>query len=131
MRYSKAYDYFDKASLALNEMRRQVKDEFDGKIMKSGLIIRHLILPQNTNSSIEILDYIKSNLPDTYVSLMAQYTPCGDLSDYTEINRKITKREYDKVLNYALYNSFDKLFIQELSSADKSFIPKFDFTGVL
>ena len=126
MRYSKAYDYFDKASLALNEMRRQVKDEFDGKIMKSGMIIRHLILPQNTNSSIEILDYIKSNLPDTYVSLMAQYTPCGDLSDYPEINRKITKREYDKVLNYALYNSFDKLFIQELSSADKSFIPKFD-----
>ena len=131
MRYSKAYDYFDKASLALKEMRRQVKDEFDGKIMKSGMIIRHLILPQNTNSSIEILDYIKSNLPDTYVSLMAQYTPCGDLSDYPEINRKITKREYDKVLNYALYNSFDKLFIQELSSADKSFIPKFDFTGVL
>ena len=131
MRYSKAYDYFDKASLALNEMRRQVKDEFDRKIMKSGMIIRHLILPQNTNSSIEILDYIKSNLPDTYVSLMAQYTPCGDLSDYPEINRKITKREYDKVLNYALYNSFDKLFIQELSSADKSFIPKFDFTGVL
>ena len=48
-----------------------------------------------------------------------------------EINRKITKREYEKVVNYALDNLFDKLFIQELSSADKSFIPKFDFTGVL
>ena len=131
MRYSKATDYFEKASAALLEMRRQVEDKFDGDIMKSGMIIRHLILPQNTNSSIAVLDFIKSNFPNTFVSLMAQYTPCGDLSEFPEINRKITKREYEKVVNYAFDNSFDKLFIQELSSADKSFIPKFDFTGVL
>lgn len=131
MRYSKAADYFEKASVALLEMRRQVEDKFDGDIMKSGMIIRHLILPQNTNSSIAVLDFIKSSFPDTFVSLMAQYTPCGDLSEFPEINRKITKREYEKVVNYAFDNSFDKLFIQELSSADKSFIPKFDFTGVL
>ena len=131
MRYSKAADYFEEASVALLEMRRQVEDKFDGDIMKSGMIIRHLILPQNTNSSIAVLDFIKSNFPNTFVSLMAQYTPCGDLSEFPEINRKITKREYEKVVNYAFDNSFDKLFIQELSSADKSFIPKFDFTGVL
>lgn len=131
MRYSKAADYFEKASVALLEMRRQVEDKFNGDIMKSGMIIRHLILPQNTNSSIAVLDFIKSNFPYTFVSLMAQYTPCGDLSEFPEINRKITKREYEKVVNYAFDNSFDKLFIQELSSADKSFIPKFDFTGVL
>lgn len=131
MRYSKAADYFEKASAALLEMRRQVEDKFDGDIMKSGMIIRHLILPQNTNSSIAVLDFIKSNFPNTFVSLMAQYTPCGDLSEFPEINRKITKREYEKVVNYAFDNSFDKLFIQELSSADKSFIPKFDFMGVL
>lgn len=131
MRYSKAADYFEKVSAALLEMRRQVEDKFDGDIMKSGMIIRHLILPQNTNSSIAVLDFIKSNFPNTFVSLMAQYTPCGDLSEFPEINRKITKREYEKVVNYAFDNSFDKLFIQELSSADKSFIPKFDFTGVL
>lgn len=131
MRYSKAAGYFEKASVALLEMRRQVEDKFDGDIMKSGMIIRHLILPQNTNSSIAVLDFIKSNFPNTFVSLMAQYTPCGDLSEFPEINRKITKREYEKVVNYAFDNSFDKLFIQELSSADKSFIPKFDFTGVL
>ena len=131
MRYSKAADYFEKASAALFQMRRQVEDKFDGDIMKSGMIIRHLILPQNTNSSIAVLDFIKSNFPNTFVSLMAQYTPCGDLSEFPEINRKITKREYEKVVNYAFDNSFDKLFIQELSSADKSFIPKFDFTGVL
>lgn len=131
MRYSKAADYFEKASAALLEMRRQVEDKFDGDIMKSGMIIRHLILPQNTNSSIAVLDFIKSNFPNTFVSLMAQYTPCGDLSEFPEINRKITRREYEKVVNYAFDNSFDKLFIQELSSADKSFIPKFDFTGVI
>ena len=131
MRYSKAEDYFEKAAPALLEMRHQVEDKFDGDIMKSGMIIRHLILPQNTNSSIAVLDFIKSNFPNTFVSLMAQYTPCGDLSEFPEINRKITKREYEKVVNYAFDNSFDKLFIQELSSADKSFIPKFDFTGVL
>lgn len=131
MRYSKAADYFEKASAALLEMRRQVEDKFDGDIMKSGMIIRHLILPQNTNSSIAVLDFIKSNFPNTFVSLMAQYTPCGDLSEFPEINRKITKREYEKVVNYAFDNSFDKLFIQKLSSADESFIPKFDFTGVL
>ncbi len=131
MRYSKAADYFEKASAALLEMRRQVEDKFDGDIMKSGMIIRHLILPQNPNSSIAVLDFIKSNFPNTFVSLMAQYTPCGDLSEFPEINRKITRREYEKVVNYAFANSFDKLFIQELSSADKSFIPKFDFTGVL
>lgn len=131
MRYSKAADYFEKASAALLEMRRQVEDKFDGDIMKSGMIIRHLILPQNTNSSIAVLDFIKSNFPNTFVSLMAQYTPCGDLSEFPEVNRKITRREYEKVVNYAFDNSFDKLFIQELSSADKSFIPKFDFTGVL
>ena len=99
--------------------------------MKSGMIIRHLILPQNTNSSIEILRFIKENFDDTYVSLMAQYTPCNDLSDYPEIDRKITKREYEKVLGFALENSFEKLFVQELTSADKSFIPPFDFTGVI
>ena len=131
-RYSQAQDYFEKASAAVLEMRRQVNDLFnDDGIMQKGVIVRHLILPQNTNSSIEILKWIKDNLPDTYISLMAQYTPCGDLTGLNEINRRITKREYDKVVNYALLNGFDKLFLQELSSATKNFIPKFDFTGIM
>ncbi|MDE6768028.1 MAG: 4Fe-4S cluster-binding domain-containing protein [Eubacterium sp.] len=131
LRYSKAEDYFDKASAAILEMRRQVEDSFEGDMMKSGLIVRHLILPQNTNSSIAIIDWFKNNLPDTYLSLMAQYVPCGRLDDLPEINRTITKREYDKVVDYALLNAMDKLFIQELSSADAKFIPPFDFTGVI
>lgn len=131
LRYSKAEDYFDKASAAILEMRRQVEDSFEGDMMKSGLIVRHLILPQNTNSSIAIIDWFKNNLSDTYLSLMAQYVPCGRLDDLPEINRTITKREYDKVVDYALFNAMDKLFIQELSSADAKFIPPFDFTGVI
>ena len=129
-RYSSAPDYFEKAAEALGEMRRQVSDKFDGEKMVSGMIIRHLILPSNTNSSLEIIDWLCDNLPDTYVSLMAQYTPVNDLSNYPEINRKITKREYRKVLDYALDKGMEKLFIQERCSADEGFIPDFDFSGI-
>lgn len=132
VRYSKAENYFEKASDAIVEMRRQVTDEFDENgIMKSGLIVRHLILPQNTNSSIEIIKWIKKKLPDTYISLMAQYTPYGDLSHLPEINRKITQREYDKVVDFALSLGCEKIFLQERSSASEKFIPDFDFTGVI
>lgn len=132
LKYSRAENYFEKASEAVVEMRRQVKDSFDeNEIMKSGLIVRHLILPQNTNSSIEIIRWIKENLPDTYVSLMAQYTPCGDLSSLPEMNRKITQREYDKVVSFAFSQGMEKLFLQELSSATEEFIPPFDFSGVI
>lgn len=131
LKYSKAEDYFEKASLAIKEMRRQVSDTFENGMMKSGLIVRHLILPRNTNSSLEIIDWFKDNLPDTYLSLMAQYVPCGDLTDYPEINRKITQREYDKVVEYALNSGLEKIFVQELQSADKKFIPPFNFEGVV
>ena len=132
-KYSAAENYFEIAVKAISEMRNQQKEDvFDKRgIMQKGLIIRHLILPSNTNSSLEIIKYISENLPNTYLSLMAQYVPCGDLSEYNEINRRITKREYDKVVNFALEKGLDKLFIQELSSADEKFIPAFDFSGVL
>lgn len=131
LRYARAADYFDKAAAAVLEMRRQVEDVFDGGRMKSGVIVRHLILPQNTNSAMEIIDWLGENLPHTYISLMAQYVPCGNLEPLPELNRTITKREYDKVVNYAIDKGMEKLFLQELSSADRKFIPDFDFTGVI
>ena len=131
LRYAKAADYFDKASAAVLEMRRQVEDVFDGGRMKSGVIVRHLILPQNTLSAMEIIDWLGENLSDTYISLMAQYVPCGNLEPLPELNRTITKREYDKVVNYAIDKGMEKLFLQELSSADRKFIPDFDFTGII
>lgn len=132
-KYSKAKEYPTVAIKALDEMRRQVPNDVfdDNAIMQKGMIIRHLILPANTNSSIEVLDYLAEHFKDTYISLMAQYTPCGDLNSYKEINRKITKREYDKVLNHALNLGFDKIFVQELESASEEFIPDFDFRGVI
>lgn len=131
-RYSKAEDYPQKAILALAEMRRQIKaDSFnENAIMQRGLIIRHLILPSNTNSSIEVIDFLAENYKDTYISLMAQYVPCGNLESYQEINRTLTKREYEKVVNYAISKNLDKIFIQELTSADKLYIPSFNFEGI-
>lgn len=132
-KYSKAENYPQVAEAALTEMKRQVKsDVFDDRgIMQKGMIIRHLVLPSNTNASVEALDYLAKNFDDTYISVMAQYVPCGDLSDYKEINRPLTQREYDKVINHILDLGLDKIFVQELEAASDEFIPDFDFTGVV
>lgn len=131
-RYSRAKDYPQVVKAALFEMRRQQpKDIFENGIMKRGMIIRHLILPQNTNSSLEIIDYIKENFESTYLSLMAQYVPCGNLKDFPELQRKITKREYEKVVDYACQKGLQRVFVQELGSADKMYIPPFDLNGVI
>lgn len=131
-RYSRAQDYPDVAKAAIAEMlRQQPQCVIENGLMKKGVIVRHLILPQNTNSSIEIIDYFKNNFKGAYLSLMAQYTPCTDLSEYPEINRKITEREYRKVLDCAVSSGLENVFVQELSSADEIYIPPFDFTGVM
>ncbi len=132
-KYSKAENYPQIAEAALREMKRQVgNDAFNGDgIMQKGMIIRHLVLPSNTNSSVEALDYLAENFSDTYISVMAQYVPCGDLSNYKEINRPLTKREYDKVVNHILDLGLEKIFVQELEAASDEFIPDFDFTGVV
>lgn len=131
-RYSRAMDYPNVVKAALKEMRRQQpEDIFENGMMKKGMIIRHLILPQNTNSSLEIIDYIKENFESTYLSLMAQYVPCGNLKDFPELQRKITKREYEKVVDYACQKGLQRVFVQELGSADKMYIPPFDLNGVI
>ena len=133
LRYSRAEDYPQFAMPALMEMKRQVgNDVFDENgIMKRGMIIRHLVLPGNTNSAIQALDYLAENFGDTYISVMAQYVPCTDLSEYKEINRKITKREYDKVVNHILELGLEKVFLQKLESATEDYIPDFDLSGVV
>lgn len=133
LRYSRAEDYPQFAMPALTEMKRQVgNDVFDENgIMKRGMIIRHLVLPGNTNSAIQALDYLAENFGDTYISVMAQYVPCTDLSEYKEINRKITKREYDKVVDHILELGLEKVFLQKLESATEDYIPDFDLSGVI
>lgn len=132
-KYSKASDYPEVAVKALSEMRRQQKeDAFDEKgIMQKGVIIRHLILPKNTNQSLKIISEIKRLFgKNTYLSLMAQYTPCGEIGAFPELQRKITKREYEKVVAFAEEEGFKNLFLQQLTSSDEEFIPPFDLTGV-
>lgn len=133
LKYSKAEDYPQVAEEAIAEMKRQVgEDVFDENgIMQRGMIIRHLVLPSNTNSSISALDYLAENFGDTYISVMAQYVPCGDLTEYKEINRPLTQREYDKVVNHIFDLGLQKIFVQELEAASDEFIPDFDFTGVV
>ena len=132
-RYSAAEDYFDYAARALLEMKRQCPENiYDSNgLIRKGLIVRHLILPKNTNQSIDILKWIYDNLgEDTAISLMAQYTPYGKIESYPELQRRITAREYNKVLDFALEIGFKNIFTQEFAASSEEFIPDFDLTGV-
>jgi len=131
-KYSRAKDYPTVAVSAIGEMlRQQPENIFDESgIIQKGVIIRHLILPSNTRNSIAVIDMLKENFgTDITVSLMAQYIPCGKAYNFPEINRKITKREYSKVLSY-LESSGLGGYTQELSSATEKYIPDFDLQGV-
>lgn len=132
-KYSGAEDYFRIASEAVLEMQRQVGENvFDANgMMQKGLIIRHLVLPGNISQAMRVMDWVKENLPkETVLSIMSQYTPCGKASDYPTINRKLSRREYDMVLDYAEKLGFENAFIQESGSSSEEFIPDFDLTGI-
>lgn len=120
---SKAVDYFDITSKAIKKMKELKKENLfnDRGILTTGLLIRHLVLPEKTNDSFKILDYIRNNIKDPYISLMSQFTPVGK----GELKRKIYPLEYKLVLNYAQKLGLDKGFFQEFSSADEIFIPNF------
>lgn len=130
-KYSNAENYFEKASKAVLEMQRQVgKSVIKDGIMQKGMIIRHLVLPKNIDQSIKILRWIKDNLPiDTYISLMSQYVPYVK-TEYKELNRRIVTAEYQKVIDEFERLGFENGFMQERSSAQTDFIPKFDLSGV-
>lgn len=131
-RYSGAADYFEYASKAIEEMLRQTGPvELDENgIIRRGTIIRHLILPGCAEESIEIVSYIKEHFPDAWVSLMAQYLPFGSVEGVDELNRRLTQEEYERVADHLCEIGIENGFIQELSSSDESYIPKFDLTGI-
>ncbi len=132
LKYSKAKDYpevSEKAILSCAEAVKQNVFDSDG-IMKKGLIIRHLILPQGTNDAIDVIDWVAHNVPWAVFSLMSQYTPYGDLENYKELNRKLTKREYNKVLDYAADCGIESIYTQDLNSGSEKYIPPFDLSGV-
>ena len=133
-RYSKAKDYFEKTSIAINEMYRQVqKPIFDENgIIKKGVIIRHLMLPGLLFDSKKIIDYIYKTFGDNvYISIMNQYTPMFQSQDYPEINRPLNENHYDTLINYALDLGVKNAFIQEGGTSSKEFVPDFkSFIGI-
>lgn len=132
-RYSRAKDYPSVAKQALSEMVRQqpdvVIDDATGLIQK-GVIVRQLLLPGHVNDAKAVLKYLYDTYHDhVYISMMSQFTPIA-LEDYPEINRTVTKREYERLVNYALEIGITNAFIQEGDVAKDSFIPAFDCEGV-
>ncbi len=129
--YSGAPDYPEHAAAAIRECYlQQPICEFKDGIMRRGLIVRHLLLPQGTGEAIRVFDWVRENTPDAYFSIMSQYTPCGRAENMPIINRRITKREYEKVLCYICNTDFEKVYFQERESSDKKYIPPFDLSGV-
>ena len=132
LKYSLCNNYFETATMAIDEMMRQVGpiQLDDNGIMKKGLIVRVLILPGHIEDSEKVIEYLyKTYKDDIYISIMNQYTPISKCS-YPNLNRKLTDEEYNEVVDYALSLGVNNAFIQEGEAADESFIPDFDI-GVL
>lgn len=132
-RYSRAKDYPSVAKQALSEMVRQqpdvVIDDATGLIQK-GVIVRQLLLPGHVNDAKAVLKYLYDTYHNhVYISMMSQFTPIA-LKDYPEINRTVTRREYERLVDYALEIGITNAFIQEGDVAKDSFIPAFDCEGV-
>ena len=131
LKYSKIDDYFDIATKAILEMYRQVgSPKFDKKgMIKKGLIIRHLVLPNNIENSKQILKWLKDNMnKDVYISVMTQYFPTYKAKEYPEINRKITKEEYEKLENYIYELKIENGYMQDYSEEDEeAYVPKWNY----
>ncbi len=127
-RYTNKENYFSVASDAIKFMMGKKQTVIENSLMKTGVIVRHLILPMSSNDSIEIVKWFISNRKNgAKFSLMAQYTPFGNIENFKELNRKITGREYERVLEVLSTLDENDVFIQERSSAKEDFIPKWDF----
>ena len=131
--YSKAPDYFKVATENIKEMERQVGKAIfneDG-IMQKGIIVRHLILPNEIENSKAVLKWISENLSkDTFISIMAQYFPTYKAKDIERLNRKITKEEYEEVENYMYSLGFENGYMQDLGEHEEEFVPNFNCQNV-
>ena len=131
--YSRAKDYPSVAKQALSEMVRQQPDvviDNATRLIQKGVIVRQLLLPGHVNDAKAVLKYLYDTYHDhVYISMMSQFTPIA-LKDYPEINRTVTRREYERLVDYALEIGITNAFIQEGDVAKDSFIPAFDCEGV-
>ena len=136
------YDAAESRSLTLNcgvQSSEQPKEyEGEGVLMKSGVVVRHLVIPGHADDSKAVLRYLYENYgDDIWISLMSQYTPVGFFADkknddgtYPELFKKVSRDEYDDVVDYAISLGIEKCMIQEEDVANESFIPDFDGSGV-
>ena len=127
-RYSKASDYFDKAKLAIREMYEQVGSEvvYENGVIVSGLIIRHLVLPNDLSETKEVFKFISRDLdPNIHISVMAQYYPTNRAFKNILLNRKITQTEYNRVIYLLERYGLENGWIQELES-NETYRPHFE-----
>lgn len=126
-KYSSVADYFNITSLALKEMYRQVgKPKYNKKgMLKKGVIVRHLVLPNNYQDSKKIINYLYQEYKDNIIlSIMNQYT-ITKITKYPELNQKVDPKEYDNLIDYTYNLGIRNCFTQEEESQSESFIPKF------
>lgn len=132
-KYSKAPDYTRIVKEAIGEMVRQQPDCIfdDDGIMQKGVIVRHLMLPDELSDSKNIIKYLyETYKDDIYISIMSQYTPVGDLTNFPELQKRVRTSDYDRLIDYAVDIGVENAFIQEGESADESFIPDFNGEGI-
>ncbi len=127
-RYTGKENYFEFASKGIDFMinSKPIKFGQDG-LLKQGVLVRHLVLPQAISDSKKIIDWFSNFKDKAYLNLMSQYTPFGDINAFPELKRKITLREYENVLDYAMSLNLNNLFYQDRQSANTEYIPEWDF----
>ncbi len=132
MKYSRVGDYFERACESIEIMQKQVgTSEIVDGIMRKGMSVRHLVLPNALDNTYGVLDWLSKHLDKShYVSLMGQYCPCGKASEYEEIARKLKPIEYKLAMNRAVKLGLENVLVQELDSASGEYIPSFDLGGV-
>lgn len=134
IKYSNAPNYFATATAAIKAMYKQVGPyQMDANgVLKSGVVIRHLLLPNMVANTCKVIDWVAANFAPEQVlfSLMHQYIPYGRAADYPEINRPVTAEEYQQVEKYLFASGIEDGFVQEDEAATTDFIPTFDGTGV-
>jgi putative pyruvate formate lyase activating enzyme len=131
-KYSGCKNYFETATMAIDEMYRQVgKFELDENgLLKKGLVVRVLIIPGEIEDAKKIIEYLyKTYGDDIFISIMNQFTPVNKCK-YDNLNRKVTDSEYEEVINYAANMGITNAFIQDGEAASESFIPEFNIDEV-
>ena len=132
--YSKAPDYPEYAKASIKEMIRQtgnIQINKETGMIQKGVIVRHLVLPGHVKNSKAVIKYLLETYKDQIlISIMNQYTPMPQVAEDPLLSRKVTKREYEKVIDYALELGMEDGFIQEGEAAKESFIPEFNLEGI-